>query len=104
MTEKTTPDWTDMLLVHPSIARQYIVEQETDWWECKCGNQPNYEGFYTCNSMGEIVPPSVSDGWDEVHYVCHRCWRIIDQNSLEIVGRCGEDAINSNTEYNWESY
>ena len=41
------PDWTDMLLVHPAVARDYIIEEDTDWWVCKCGNQPNYEGFYT---------------------------------------------------------
>ena len=24
------PHWTDMLLVHPEVARDYIVEEETD--------------------------------------------------------------------------
>lgn len=104
MTEKNAPDWLDMLLIHPAIAREYIVEHETDWWECKCGNTPNMEGFYTSNELGEICPPSASEGWDEVHYVCHRCWRIINQNNLEIVGQCSEDAYNKNDEFRWTSY
>jgi len=93
-----------MLLVHPEVARDYIVEEETDWWVCKCGNQPDGDGFYTCNEIGEIVPPSVLEGWDEKHYVCHRCWLIINSNTLEIVGECSPDALNKNNEFRWEKY
>ena len=98
------PHWTDMLLVHPEVARDYIVEEETDWWVCKCGNQPDGDGFYTCNEIGEIVPPSVLEGWDEKHYVCHICWLIINSNTLEIVGECSPDALNKNNEFRWEKY
>jgi hypothetical protein len=98
------PHWTDMLLVHPEVARDYIVEEETDWWVCKCGNQPDGDGFYTCNEIGEIVPPSVLEGWDEKHYVCHRCWLIINSNTLEIVGECSPDVLNKNNEFRWEKY
>jgi DNA-directed RNA polymerase subunit RPC12/RpoP len=104
MSDKTAPDWIDMLLVHPAVSRDYIIEEETDWWVCKCGNQPNMEGFYTCNEIGEIVPPSINEGWDEKHYVCHRCWRIIDSDSLEIVGLCSQDVYNKNDEYRWDYY
>lgn len=93
-----------MLLVHPEVARDYIVEEETDWWVCKCGNQPDGDGFYTCNEIGEIVPPSVLEGWDEKHYVCHRCWLIINSNTLEIVGECSPDVLNKNNEFRWEKY
>jgi len=98
------PHWTDMLLVHPEIAQDYIVEEETDWWVCKCGNQPDGDGFYTCNEIGEIVPPSVLEGWDEKHYVCHRCWLIINSNTLEIIGECSPDVPNKNNEFRWEKY
>jgi len=98
------PHWTDMLLVHPEIAQDYIVEEETDWWVCKCGNQPDGDGFYTCNEIGEIVPPSVLEGWDEKHYVCHRCWLIINSNTLEIIGECSPDVLNKNNEFRWEKY
>jgi hypothetical protein len=98
------PHWTDMLLVHPEVARDYIVEEETDWWVCKCGNQPDGDGFYTCNEIGEIVPPSVLEGWDEKHYVCHRCWLIINSNTLEIIGECSPDVLNKNNEFRWEKY
>ncbi len=93
-----------MLLVHPEVARDYIVEEETDWWVCKCGNQPDGDGFYTCNEIGEIVPPSVLEGWDEKHYVCHRCWLIINSNTLEIIGECSPDVLNKNNEFRWEKY
>jgi hypothetical protein len=96
--------WTDMLLAPKELTPEYIVEESEDWWVCKCGNQPHYEGFYTCTPIGEIISPSINDGWDEVHYVCHRCWRIIDQNTLQVVGRCSEDVYNTNNEFRWETY
>lgn len=96
--------WADFLLMPKPLLRQYIVEDSTDWWTCRCGNQPHYEGFFTCTETGKIIPPSTEEGWDEVHYVCHRCWRIIDQNSLEIVGVCSTDVRNHNTEFNWDNY
>jgi len=98
------PHWTDMLLVHDEITRDYIIEEETDWWVCKCGNKPDCDGFYTCNEIGEIVPPSISEGWDEKHYVCHKCWRIINSNTLEIVGYCSLDVLNKNNEFRWGTY
>lgn len=101
---ENNPHWTDFLLAPPSLTPEYIVEDGEDWWVCKCGNQPNSDGYFPSSDIGEIVSPDVGGGWDQIHYVCHRCWRIINQNTLEIVGRCGEDAINHNTEFNWDSY
>jgi hypothetical protein len=58
---------------------------DEDAWICFCGNTPFQEGFYPCNSEGEIVEP-ISQDWTTGWYVCDRCGRIIDQATREIVG------------------
>jgi hypothetical protein len=53
-------------------------------WVCLCGNRPDSDGFYPCDKNGnEMVP---SEGWEDL-YVCARCGRIINQDSLEVVDR-----------------
>lgn len=89
-----------MLLADPSLTTEYIVEEATDWWVCKCGNQPNYEGFFTCSVIGEYCEPTIEE-WDGKHYLCDKCFRIIDGDTLAVVGRCSQDVINKNEEYRW---
>ena len=55
-----------------------------DAWTCICGNQPTSDGFYPCNEAGDEVEPV--KGWKNL-YVCARCGRIINQFTLEVVGR-----------------
>ena len=38
-------DWTDMLLADPSVTREFVVETDMDWWICKCGNEPHFDGY-----------------------------------------------------------
>ena len=57
-----------------------------DEWLCICGNRPISDGFFTCDSEGNEVEPTPKD-WTTNWYVCGRCGRIIDQNTLEVVGR-----------------
>ena len=52
---------------------------------CWCGNEPILEGFYPCNSAGEMVEPTPED-WTPNSYVCDRCGRIIDLDTLKITG------------------
>jgi len=51
-------------------------------WVCICGNTPSSDGFYPCDNDGnEMVP---AEGWEGL-YVCARCGRIIEQNTLEVI-------------------
>ena len=56
-----------------------------DDWKCLCGNEPLKEGFYPCDSEGEMVEPTPED-WTTNWYVCAQCGRIINQDTLEVVG------------------
>jgi hypothetical protein len=53
-------------------------------WTCLCGNEPSEDGFYPCDEKGDEVEPV--EGWSGL-YVCLRCGRIIDPESLRVVGR-----------------
>lgn len=99
---ENNPHWTDMLLTHPAIAREYIIEESMDWWICRCGNKPNHEGFYSCSEIGERCEPSIGE-WDGKHWLCERCYRIINGDTLEVVGTCSQDVFNKNEEYRWQA-
>jgi hypothetical protein len=53
-------------------------------WICLCGNKPSGDGFYPCDEKGNEMEPV--SGWKGL-YVCFRCGRIIEQDSLRVVGR-----------------
>jgi hypothetical protein len=53
-------------------------------WICICNNTPVSHGFYPCDMTGKEVEPV--RGWEGL-YVCNKCGRIIDQKTLEVVGR-----------------
>jgi hypothetical protein len=55
-----------------------------DAWICICGNTPGTDGFYPCDREGTEIEPAA--GWNDL-YVCARCGRIINQTSLDVVGR-----------------
>jgi hypothetical protein len=57
-----------------------------DAWICVCGNQPEQDGFYPCDSAGVIVEPTAED-WTSGLYVCNQCGRLIDPDTLAIVGQ-----------------
>ena len=62
---------------------------EAEDWICICGNRPTSDGFYPCDSDGNEVDPTFAD-WKTNWYVCLRCGRMIDQDTLEVVGRTQE--------------
>jgi hypothetical protein len=67
-------------------AKQDVISHEAnneEAWICICGNEPSEDGFYPCDENGNEVEPVV--GWSR--YVCLRRGRIIDPDSLRVVGR-----------------
>ncbi len=69
----------------PAPTKELITHEEGDpeAWICICGNKPAGEGFYPCDKLGNKVDP-VGD-WGTL-YVCDQCGRIIDSDTLEVVG------------------
>jgi hypothetical protein len=65
------------------------VKQDPDdiaGWECVCGNTTDRAGFAACNSAGNKMEPTIDSDWNDV-YVYNECGRVIDQNTLEVIGR-----------------
>ena len=92
--------WTDLLLAHPELVSQYILEISEDEWECRCGNTHYSEGFEPCDEFGEEVTAELGP-WDGALYVCTRCWRVINGNTLEVLRHAEAAVIEKNTEYRW---
>jgi hypothetical protein len=61
-------------------------DDDVDAWVCLCGNTPPSDGFATCNADGDEIEPTLGGEWTSL-YVCNRCDRIIDQDTLMVVGR-----------------
>lgn len=76
-----------------------ITETAIDWWECSCGNNPGSDGFYPCLEDGFLTEPD--ERWGGALYICYRCGDIIEQSSLEVVGRASEMVLREN--HNWFS-
>ena len=58
----------------------------TDAWICVCRNTPADDGFYPCDENGNKVEPT-PETWRTNLYVCDKCGRIINHDTLEVVGR-----------------
>lgn len=56
-------------------------------WTCICGNNEMANGFYPCDEHGHQIGQLVDGVWNQVLLVCDACGRIIDQNTLAVVGR-----------------
>ena len=92
--------WTDLLLAHPEFVSQYILEISEDKWECRCGNTHESEGFEPCDEFGKEVLAELGP-WDGALYVCTRCWRVINGDTLEILRHTEAAVIDKNLEYRW---
>lgn len=55
-------------------------------WVCICNNTPSDDGFFPCDSNGIEIEPTIESDWEGL-YVCNLCKRIINQDTLEIVGQ-----------------
>ena len=66
--------------------KEHVKHQpgNSEAWVCLCGNRAELDGFFPCDDNGNEVVPL--QGWENL-YVCFRCGRIIDQFSLEVIGR-----------------
>jgi len=80
------------------MEREYITVQKDheegrfgDAWVCLCGNTSTSQGFYPCDDHGKQISPDVDGPWINL-YVCDRCGRIINQDTLEVVGRASNEA------------
>lgn len=80
------------------------IDGTADWFICTCGNQPNYDGFFSCLSDGSIVSPTQDGEWEGSLYLCERCQRIINGDTLEVVGVCGEAVAYANAKFDWDKY
>ncbi len=66
-----------------SITRE---PQNRDAWICLCGNTPCGDGFFTCDENGYEVEPTAKD-WKTGLYVCNACGRMINPETLEVLGK-----------------
>ncbi len=71
--------------------RSKIYRDAWGKWTCVCGNTALDDGFYPCNSQGEVVEPT-PEAWTTNCYVCDRCGRIINQETLAVVGSRDEQS------------
>jgi hypothetical protein len=69
------------------IQKEFITHEKDnhDAWHCICGNTPDSSGFYPCDEAGNEVEPTPTK-WKDL-YVCTDCGRIIQQDSLQVIGR-----------------
>src|SRR5882724_425750 len=78
---------TIALMEKETISRE---ANDKDAWICVCGNTPCSDGFYPCNEKGVEVEPDAR--WTTNCYVCAKCGRIINFETLEVAGRNREIA------------
>jgi len=69
-------------------SRPHILHEagNKEAWICICGNTPEEDGFYPCDKDGNEVDPTPQH-WKTDWYVCASCGRMIDVDTLEVVGR-----------------
>lgn len=53
---------------------------ESDSIVCNCGNTPETNGFFPCDSSGNEIEPTLDSNWDGL-YVCAKCKEIYQFNS-----------------------
>ena len=63
------------------------ISRDSDWLHCLCDNTPDMDGFQPCLADGAEVEPDADGPWDGKLYLCCSCGRIINQDTLEVVGQ-----------------
>jgi hypothetical protein len=75
------------MTVSSSVPERITAEAtDPDAWHCNCGNQPCDDGFYPCDASGREIQPDIGGDWINL-YLCARCGRIINCDTLEVMGR-----------------
>ena len=95
---------TDSLSTMTTTEKKFINAPHEDWWVCDCGNQPDYDGFYSCKSDGVIVSPIENGDWNGNNFVCLRCGVIVNNYNLEIIGKASKQVQEKNDNYDWSNY
>ena len=72
-----------------------ITHDGDDCWVCTCRNTCIGSGFFTCDEKGNQVEP-IRGEWTTSCYVCFDCGNIINQGTLEIVGKANKKIIKQN--------
>ena len=69
------------------MPQQFISHEanNAEAWICICGNTPDSDGFFPCDTNGNEMQPTLDSGWSGI-YICARCGRVINQDTLEVVG------------------
>jgi hypothetical protein len=70
----------------PTVVRISHEEGDEDAWVCVCGNTPSGDGFYPCDKKGNEMEPLIGSDWENL-YVCAGCGRMINLETLEVVGQ-----------------
>lgn len=81
---------------------EYLTGSQ-DWVTCRCGNEPHTDGFYACDERGAIVTPTEAE-WKTNLYVCIRCGRYFDNDTLKVVGVTDLEVSRSNGTFDWDKY
>ena len=83
---KSTGEVLSGVITLNMIHKEFITLEagQRDAWICVCGNTPVSDGFFACDEAGNEMEPV--SGWKNL-YVCNRCGIIIQQDSLEVIGR-----------------
>lgn len=83
----------------PAVVREGAVTIETilrwdsDWPHCICNNSPDLDGFVPCLADGTPVEPAVDGPWDGKLYVCVRCGRVYNQETLVVSVHADPDEV-----------
>jgi hypothetical protein len=74
-------------LCYNTDMKEYITQDPDDVsaWVCICGNETGHAGFQPCDNAGIEIEPHLGSDWNDL-YCCGQCDRIIDQNTLVVVG------------------
>jgi len=51
------------------------TDMEVKDFKCGCGNTSFIDGLFPCNSNGEVIEPTIENGWNGL-YRCGRCGQI----------------------------
>jgi hypothetical protein len=86
MSSRQTIEFDQSMANQPVRGSEFITYEKgnEDAWVCICGNQPHHHGFYPCDEAGNEVEPVT--GWEGL-YVCAKCGRIIQKDTLEVIGQ-----------------
>ena len=70
------------------MEKEFISHEAGDHyaWICVCGNTPCGGGFFECDERGNQVEPTAA-AWTTDLYVCDQCGRMINPDTLEVVGQ-----------------